>query len=34
MRPADDAEQIDTTHLAIDEVVSRIEQLVRARLAT
>ena len=31
MRPADDAEQIDTTHLAVDEVVSRIEELVRTR---
>jgi cytidylate kinase len=31
MRPADDAEQIDTTHLSIDDVVSRIEELVRAR---
>jgi cytidylate kinase len=33
MRPAPDAEQIDTTHLAVDEVVARIEQLVRARAA-
>jgi len=33
MRPAADAETIDTTHLAIDEVVSRIEELVRVRLA-
>jgi CMP/dCMP kinase len=31
MRPADDAEQIDTTHLSIEDVVSRIEELVRAR---
>jgi CMP/dCMP kinase len=31
MRPADDAEQIDTTRLSIDDVVSRIEELVRAR---
>ena len=31
MRAADDAEQIDTTHLSIDEVVARIEQLVRER---
>jgi cytidylate kinase len=30
MRPAEDAETIDTTHLAIDEVVARIERLVRA----
>jgi cytidylate kinase len=31
MRPADDAEQIDTTELSIDDVVARIEELVRAR---
>ena len=31
MQPADDAEQIDTTHLDVDEVVGRIEQLVQAR---
>jgi CMP/dCMP kinase len=31
MRPADDAEQIDTTALAIDDVVARIEELVRLR---
>ena len=31
MQPADDAEQIDTTTLDVDEVVGRIEQLVRAR---
>jgi cytidylate kinase len=31
MRPAADAEQIDTTHLSIDDVVGRIEELVRAR---
>ena len=31
MRPAADAEQIDTTHLSIDDVVARIEELVRAR---
>jgi cytidylate kinase len=30
MRPADDAVQIDTTDLAVDEVVARIEELVRA----
>jgi CMP/dCMP kinase len=30
MEPADDAEQIDTTELSIDEVVSRIEERVRA----
>ena len=33
MQPADDAEQIDTTKLDVDEVVSRIEELVRARTA-
>jgi cytidylate kinase len=31
MRPAADAEQIDTTKLSIDDVVGRIEELVRAR---
>ena len=31
MRPAPDAEQIDTTHLSIEDVVARIEELVRAR---
>ena len=31
MRPAEDAEVIDTTELAIDDVVARIERLVRAR---
>jgi cytidylate kinase len=31
MQPADDAELIDTTALQVDDVVSRIEQLVRAR---
>ena len=31
MRPAEDAIQIDTTDLAVDEVVARIEELVRAR---
>ena len=30
MRPAADAVQIDTTDLAVEEVVARIEQLVRA----
>ena len=30
MEPADDAERIDTTDLSIDEVVSRIEERVRA----
>jgi cytidylate kinase len=32
MRPAEDAVQIDTTTLQVDEVVGRIEQLVRERL--
>lgn len=31
MQPADDAELIDTTHLSVEEVVVRIEQLVRER---
>jgi cytidylate kinase len=31
MRPAEDAIQIDTTDLAVDEVVGRIEELVVAR---
>jgi cytidylate kinase len=31
MRAAPDAEQIDTTSLSIDDVVARIEKLVRAR---
>ena len=33
MQRADDAEEIDTTDLAIDEVVARIEDLVRTRTA-
>jgi cytidylate kinase len=33
MRPADDAEQIDTTDLHVDDVVTRIEELVQQRLA-
>jgi CMP/dCMP kinase len=33
MRPAGDAEQIDTTDLQVDDVVSRIEELVQNRLA-
>jgi CMP/dCMP kinase len=33
MQPAEDAELIDTTELEIDDVVSRIEGLVRARAA-
>jgi len=32
MEPADDAVRIDTTDLDVDDVVSRIEQLVRARV--
>jgi cytidylate kinase len=31
MQPADDAQQIDTTDLEVDDVVARIEELVRAR---
>jgi CMP/dCMP kinase len=31
MQPAEDAETIDTTDLAVDEVVARIEGLVRSR---
>jgi cytidylate kinase len=31
MQPAQDAQQIDTTDLAIDDVVEQIEELVRAR---
>ncbi len=31
MRPAADAEQIDTTDLHVEDVVDRIEHLVRAR---
>ncbi len=31
MQPAEDAERIDTTHLEVDDVVERIEALVRAR---
>jgi CMP/dCMP kinase len=30
MQPAEDAELIDTTHLEVDDVVARIEELVRA----
>jgi cytidylate kinase len=30
MQPADDAEQIDTTNLDVDDVVGRIEELVRS----
>ncbi len=31
MQPADDAEQIDTTELDVEDVVARIEKMVRAR---
>jgi cytidylate kinase len=31
MQPAEDAELIDTTNLTVDEVVVRIERLVRER---
>jgi cytidylate kinase len=33
MRPAPDATEIDTTELTVDEVVGRIEELVRAKAA-
>ena len=33
MRPADDADQIDTTDLQVEDVVTRIEELVQQRLA-
>jgi cytidylate kinase len=33
MQPAEDAERIDTTELGIDDVIARIEHLVRARTA-
>jgi cytidylate kinase len=33
LQPADDAERIDTTELEVDDVVSRIEELVQQRLA-
>ncbi len=33
MRPAEDAVQIDTTDLAVEDVVARIEQLVRTYAA-
>ena len=32
LRPADDAVLVDTTHMTIDEVVSRLEQTARQRL--
>jgi cytidylate kinase len=35
MQPAEDAELIDTTNLEVEDVVTRIEELIRARsLAT
>jgi cytidylate kinase len=33
MRPAEDAQEIDTTHLEVEQVVEQIERLVRARTA-
>jgi cytidylate kinase len=33
MQPAEDAVRIDTTELDVEDVVLRIEQLVRARVA-
>jgi len=33
MQPADDAHRIDTTHLDVEDVVDRIQQLVRAQVA-
>ena len=33
MQPAPDAHEIDTTNLPIEDVISRIEKLVRARAA-
>ena len=33
MRPAEDADEIDTTDLQVDDVVTRIEELVQQRLA-
>jgi cytidylate kinase len=33
MRPAPDAQEIDTTHLRVEEVVERIEAIVRERTA-
>jgi CMP/dCMP kinase len=34
MQPAEDAELIDTTHLEVDDVVERIEELIRVRSVT
>ena len=33
MQPAEDAQEIDTTDLRVEDVVERIEQMVRARSA-
>ena len=33
MRPAPDASEIDTTNLRVEDVVERIEAIVRARTA-
>jgi cytidylate kinase len=33
MQPADDATEIDTTNLEVEQVVEQIEQMVRARTA-
>jgi CMP/dCMP kinase len=33
MQPAEDAQQIDTTDLRVEDVVERIEEMVRARSA-
>jgi CMP/dCMP kinase len=34
MQPAEDAELIDTTHLEVDDVVARIQELIRSRSLT
>ncbi|HEX4678365.1 MAG TPA: (d)CMP kinase, partial [Gaiellaceae bacterium] len=34
MQPAEDAELIDTTNLEVEDVVTRIEELIRARSLT
>jgi cytidylate kinase len=33
MQPAEDAQQIDTTHLRVEDVVEQIEKMVRAQSA-
>jgi cytidylate kinase len=33
MQPAEDAQEIDTTNLQVEQVVEQIEKLVRARTA-